>query len=100
GADLVVQAPEADRRVIEILLDQLAQLLPGVVLKRLGRADAIHQRQLRPDDDAGAVAQAVLVFGMLIVRHAHNGASNLSNEAVILVNLPWPRRPAFVEIIL
>ena len=54
AACLVPHAPEADRRVVEVLADQLAQLLLRVLEELGGGQRLVDERYLRPRHDARA----------------------------------------------
>ena len=85
--DFVMDAPHVDGGVVEALAYQLTHLLVDVV--PLLSRDAVHERNLSPDDKAQRVATRVDVVRLLVVGEAHGRGSHLHNlcqvEVVLLV---------------
>ena len=85
--DFVMDAPHVDGGVVEALAYQLAHLLVYIV--PLLPRDAVHERNLSPDDEAQRVATRIDVVRLLVVGEAHGRGSHLHNlcqvEVVLLV---------------
>ena len=81
--DLVLEAPEADGRVVVVLDDHLTQLEPEVVLEDLCGHIAAHERDLLPDDVAPLVRLAEHEVGLRIVGQAERIRTDLVEEVEV-----------------
>lgn len=99
-SQFVKQAPHHDRGVIEILLDQLAQLLFGVVIKRGCVIDLVDQSKFSPDHQAVLVAEVIEIIRVLIVSEADRIGPHFQNEGHVLIMLCLADGPSHIQSIL
>jgi hypothetical protein len=81
---LVPDAPKDNRRVVEVLADQLHLLLLGVLEEGFRVGCQLDQGELGPDDDAPLVAQIVEALIVLVMGQPHGGGANLFDEGQVL----------------
>ena len=78
--DLVLEAPEADGRVVVVLDDHLLKLESEVVFESLGGHIAAHERDFLPDDIAPLVRLAEHEVSLRIVGQAERIRTDLVEE--------------------
>ena len=92
--------------MIEVLRDQLAQLLPGVLTKRFGRLQALaqgplaYQGYLVPEHKSVPVREVVNGLAMLVMSEAYAGDSHLTHRCLVCGNVLRFRGPALAFAIL
>jgi hypothetical protein len=104
--DLIADGPGDDRGMIEVLRDQLPQLLPGVLTKRIRRLQALAQRPLAyqgylvPEHKSVAVREVVNRLAVLVVGQANAGHPHLTHGRFVRGNVLRFRRPTLAFTIL
>ena len=98
--DFIGNTPEADRRMIIILSDQLLHLADAVLVGRRVRIHHADEGDLRPDNKAQLVAGVIEILGVLIVSQTDGVGSQLLDELCILVMILPGKSIALIKTVL
>ena len=98
--DFIGNTPEADRRMIIILGDQLLHLADAVLVGRRVRIHHADEGDLRPDNEAQLVAGVIEILGVLIVSQTDGVGSQLLDELCILVMILPGKSIALIKTVL
>ena len=86
--------------MVVVLADEFRQLLLRVSVKRIGDRHAVDDRYFRPYDHAGAVAEMVEIFSMLVMREPQARAPHLPQQSEIPQMFGRADGPSAVEPVL